>query len=214
MPTDRAHATANLPRAAANLWRQVSMRTRGLARVVSLCHDRPVDDRVLWAAANNARWCDLVCRSHGIPTAMHPGVWVALRRAPELYPDAVTLLPGVVAEDALRSAPDGPGCSGSSVSLRPRASRPVGAYPRRARAGRPHRRRRCESDRISRRRKQRVHNDRARGRGLVQHCGRGCRRLSVVVARGLRARRGPASGAGGKLHCARCSPGVATTRDT
>ncbi len=70
-----------------------------------------MDDRVLRAAANNARWCDLICRSHAIPTAMQPGVWVALRRPPELYPDAVTLRPDVAEEDVLRSAQDGPGCS-------------------------------------------------------------------------------------------------------
>jgi hypothetical protein len=76
-----------------------------------LDHDRRVDGRVLAAAENNARWCDLVCRSHGVPTAMRRGRWVALRRAPPLYPDAVTLRPGVVAEDVLRSVQDGPGCS-------------------------------------------------------------------------------------------------------
>ena len=70
-----------------------------------------MDDRVRCAAANNARWCDLVCRSHAIPTATQPGLWVALRRAPELYPDAVTLVPGVSAEVVVRSAQDGPGCS-------------------------------------------------------------------------------------------------------
>lgn len=42
---------------------------------------------------------------------MEAGVWVARRRAPELYPDAVTLFPGVAAQDALRSTQGGPGCS-------------------------------------------------------------------------------------------------------
>jgi hypothetical protein len=70
-----------------------------------------VDDRVLHAADNNARWCDLVCRSHGIPTAFQYGLWVALRRSPDLYPDAVTLIPGLATEDVLRSVQDGPGCS-------------------------------------------------------------------------------------------------------
>jgi len=70
-----------------------------------------VDDRVLAAADNNARWCDLICRLHGIPTATEPGYWVARRRSPDLYPDAVTLLPHAAAEDVLRLADDGPGCS-------------------------------------------------------------------------------------------------------
>ena len=68
-----------------------------------------MDERVLSAAANNAQWCDLVCRSHGIPTAFDERVWVALRRAPEFYPDVVTLVPGVVAEELPASVLDAPG---------------------------------------------------------------------------------------------------------
>ncbi|HEY6399440.1 MAG TPA: hypothetical protein VIX82_18500 [Solirubrobacteraceae bacterium] len=70
-----------------------------------------MDDRARCAAANNAEWCDLVCRSQGIRTAMQPGLWVALERSPELYPDAVTLLPSVAAEEVLAAVQDGPGCS-------------------------------------------------------------------------------------------------------
>ena len=70
-----------------------------------------MDDRVLAAANNNARWCDLICLLHGIPTATESGYWVAQRRSPDLYPDVVTLLPGAAAEDVLRMADDGPGCS-------------------------------------------------------------------------------------------------------
>jgi hypothetical protein len=70
-----------------------------------------MEDRLRRAAANNAGWCDLVCRSHGVPTATGPDVWFALQRAPELYPDAVTLQPGVVVEEVLQSVRDGPGCS-------------------------------------------------------------------------------------------------------
>jgi hypothetical protein len=73
--------------------------------------DRGVDSRVVAAADNNARWCDAVCRSHGVPTAMRAGVWVAARRSPEFYPDAVTLAPGLAAPDVLRDVEDGPGCS-------------------------------------------------------------------------------------------------------
>ena len=70
-----------------------------------------MDDRVLAAAENNARWCDVVCRAHGIATAMHSAHWAALRRPPEGYPDAVTLRPQAASEDVLRCAQDGPGCA-------------------------------------------------------------------------------------------------------
>lgn len=70
-----------------------------------------MDARVLAAANNNALWCDLMCRLHGIPTATESGYWVARRRSPDLFPDVVTLVPGASAEDALRMADDGPGCS-------------------------------------------------------------------------------------------------------
>jgi hypothetical protein len=46
---------------------------------------------------NNAEWCDLVCRLHGVPTAVEGGLWVARRRPPPLYPDAVTLRGGMSA---------------------------------------------------------------------------------------------------------------------
>lgn len=42
---------------------------------------------------------------------MAPGLWVALERSPELYPDAVTLLPSVSVQDVLAAVQDGPGCS-------------------------------------------------------------------------------------------------------
>ncbi len=70
-----------------------------------------MDERVLAAAENDARWCDLVCRAHGISTATQPGHWVALRRPPAVFPDAVTLLPSATAADVLRSAQDDSGCS-------------------------------------------------------------------------------------------------------
>ena len=70
-----------------------------------------MNDCVLAAAENNARWCDIVCRSHDIPTAFEDGHWAALRRPPERIPDAVTLVPGATAADVLRSVQDGPGCS-------------------------------------------------------------------------------------------------------
>jgi hypothetical protein len=63
------------------------------------------------AAENNALWCDLVCRANGIETAIGPGHWTARERTPRLYPDAVTLRPGVAAADVLLGMQDGPGAS-------------------------------------------------------------------------------------------------------
>lgn len=53
------------------------------------------------AARNNAEWCDIVCRTHGLPTAFHEHAWTCAQRAPELYPDAVTLSAAANAEDVL-----------------------------------------------------------------------------------------------------------------
>jgi hypothetical protein len=46
------------------------------------------------AENNNARWCDAVCRSHGLATRFAGDLWRALGGAPRFYPDAVTLRPG------------------------------------------------------------------------------------------------------------------------
>ncbi len=70
-----------------------------------------MDPRVLRAAANNARWCDLVCRSHGLPTATSEELWVARRGSPPFYPDAVTLAPGLTADAVLGAIDPGPGSS-------------------------------------------------------------------------------------------------------
>jgi hypothetical protein len=43
------------------------------------------------AARNNAEWCDIVCRTHGILGRFDLDAWVAPRRTPPYYPDAVTL---------------------------------------------------------------------------------------------------------------------------
>jgi hypothetical protein len=66
---------------------------------------------VLAAAQNNARWCDLVCRSHDLPTVMSEQLWIAPRGSPRLYPDAVTLAPGMAADVVLRDIDTRPGCS-------------------------------------------------------------------------------------------------------
>jgi hypothetical protein len=70
-----------------------------------------MDARVLAAAENNAQWCDRVCRSHGLPTALSEHMWVAQQGSPRLYPDAVTLVPGLPVDCVLRQVEVGPGCS-------------------------------------------------------------------------------------------------------
>lgn len=60
-----------------------------------------MDDRVLAAARNNALWCDLVCRSHGLPTVSSDHLWIAPEGSPRLYPDAITLAPGMDADAVL-----------------------------------------------------------------------------------------------------------------
>ena len=53
------------------------------------------------AARNNAEWCDIVCRTHGIPGRFDPDAWVNQRRTPRYYPDAVSLDPAAVASSIL-----------------------------------------------------------------------------------------------------------------
>lgn len=63
------------------------------------------------AAANNAAWCDLVCRAAGLPTAVRDGLWSTPTRSPDAYPDAVTLEPGVPADRVLGAIDDSDGAS-------------------------------------------------------------------------------------------------------
>ena len=72
---------------------------------------RPYAGPVLAGAHNNAQWCDLVCRSHEIPTRFDDDLWVSLRRSPHWYPDAVTLRPGVPEEAVLAAVDVSAGCS-------------------------------------------------------------------------------------------------------
>jgi hypothetical protein len=64
-----------------------------------------VNDDVLAAAENNARWCDAVCRSHGLATRFAGDLWHTLGGAPRFYPDVVTLRPEAAAQDVLALAP-------------------------------------------------------------------------------------------------------------
>ena len=43
------------------------------------------------AAANNAHWCETVCRAHGAATAFGEDFWICATKAPPLYPNLVTL---------------------------------------------------------------------------------------------------------------------------
>ena len=70
-----------------------------------------MDGRLAWAVHNNASWCDLVCRSHGIKTSFGPDLWVAAERTPTLYPDAVTLREQASEETVLTAIAPGPSAS-------------------------------------------------------------------------------------------------------
>ena len=63
------------------------------------------------AAANNAEWCDLVCRSHGANTRLDGDAWTSETRTPALYPDAVTLVPDPSVPDLLSRIDTSAGCS-------------------------------------------------------------------------------------------------------
>jgi hypothetical protein len=66
---------------------------------------------VIAAARNNAEWCDLFCRAHGIECVFEERRWYARTRTPPLYPDVVTLRPGLDVEEALAGVDRGRGCS-------------------------------------------------------------------------------------------------------
>ena len=81
------------------------------ARPMRWCHAAPMRSYAETAARNNADWCDLICRSHDIATAFDDGRWAALRRSPPMYPDAVTLLEDLGADEVLRGIDTSAGCS-------------------------------------------------------------------------------------------------------
>jgi hypothetical protein len=51
------------------------------------------------AVANNASWCDAVCRSHSYPGTFGARVWTSARHDLEFYPNAITLSPDATAAD-------------------------------------------------------------------------------------------------------------------
>lgn len=70
-----------------------------------------MDPRLLAAVQNNACWCDIVSRSHALPTLVSEQMWIAPEGSPPLYPDAVTLAPHLAADSVLRRIDVSPGCS-------------------------------------------------------------------------------------------------------
>lgn len=61
------------------------------------------------AVANNALWCDAVCRSHGYPGTFSSRLWSSPRHGLRLYPNAITMRPEVTAAEVLAAAaPSGP----------------------------------------------------------------------------------------------------------
>src|SRR5262249_46093326 len=64
------------------------------------------------AARDNARWCDAVCRAHGLPCEFAADAWTGAGRTRRCYPDAVTLSATASAEHILdRIDTASPGCS-------------------------------------------------------------------------------------------------------
>jgi hypothetical protein len=63
------------------------------------------------AARNNAEWCDAFCRTYGIAGHFRADSWSSPVRTPQLYPDAITLVPDVEVELLLSDIDTGHGCS-------------------------------------------------------------------------------------------------------
>jgi len=56
------------------------------------------------AVANNASWCDAVCRSHGHPGVFGSRLWSSPRHRLRFYPNAITLRPEVTVPEVLAAA--------------------------------------------------------------------------------------------------------------
>jgi hypothetical protein len=63
------------------------------------------------AARNNAEWCDIFCRSHGVTGTFHSDAWASAVRTPECYPDAVALDRSLSGERILSYVDSSTGCS-------------------------------------------------------------------------------------------------------
>jgi hypothetical protein len=49
------------------------------------------DELCVAAARNNAVWCDVLCRAHGVPGEFAAGVWLNRHAVPSFYPNLITL---------------------------------------------------------------------------------------------------------------------------
>ena len=58
-------------------------------------------DPLTLTVRENAAWCDLVCRLHRFTPEGDGRLWWSARRTPDLFPDAVTLVPDVSVLDVL-----------------------------------------------------------------------------------------------------------------
>jgi hypothetical protein len=52
-----------------------------------------IESVLVAAARNNAEWCALMSRTHGVAGEFDEQAWAAAARTPPYYPDAVTLMP-------------------------------------------------------------------------------------------------------------------------
>jgi hypothetical protein len=68
-------------------------------------------DPLTLAVRENATWCDLVCRLHRFTPEGDARLWWSARRTPDLFPDAVTLVPDLPVLDVLGRITDSPGAS-------------------------------------------------------------------------------------------------------
>lgn len=68
-------------------------------------------DPLTLAVRENATWCDLVCRLHRFTPEGDARLWWSARRTPDLFPDAVTLVPDLPVLDVLGPIADSPGAS-------------------------------------------------------------------------------------------------------
>jgi hypothetical protein len=71
----------------------------------------PSGELIAATAWNNAALCNGVCRAYGIEPNFAEDAWTSPRRAPPLYPDAVTLHPDVTPESVLARVDTTAGCS-------------------------------------------------------------------------------------------------------
>ena len=68
-------------------------------------------DPLTLAVRENAAWCDLVCRLHRFTPEGDGRLWWSARRTPDLFPDAVTLVPDLSVLDVLGRINDSLGAS-------------------------------------------------------------------------------------------------------